>query len=451
MRSTYVAGALVSFLGPLATGGPTDTDESGMIKLMVVGDSLSHGFEGDHTWRYRLWEWLRDQEINATFVGRHTGTFPQVEGQGPICQNKTLLKQISDASFRYPVQDAGYAEDITHDWPNAHSSMYGRQASRLNLKNMTADFDPDYIIIQLGINDLIHNLSPHTVRAHLGRLVDEARAVKSDVRFVIATMPGIKTLLGIPFSFDDRSEKLSEMIEHAIREWDIAESPVALVRLRATYDCDPDRCPVGWDGRNPAELGEYQIASAFSQTLHERFGFGRVPLKVPAEAVVSERRVSTPKNFMIERVPWGLKLTWDKVSSAYRYDVAARKANTTEWQMVLSGNGYEYGARRYDVLDVETGEEWEFKVRANNGEVNGTERFSDWTPIKSETTNITTDMCKQGLRPNGVNRTHRHQVDRPPFLSYVALFICVATIYELGRRYLLHPWRATSSAYMPIR
>ncbi len=33
-----------------------------VIKIMVAGDSISHGMEGDWTWRYRLWAWCKWQD-----------------------------------------------------------------------------------------------------------------------------------------------------------------------------------------------------------------------------------------------------------------------------------------------------------------------------------------------------------------------------------------------------
>jgi hypothetical protein len=47
------------------------------VSVMVVGDSISQGGEGDWTWRYRLWEWLKSQEIVVDFVGPFIGTRPQ--------------------------------------------------------------------------------------------------------------------------------------------------------------------------------------------------------------------------------------------------------------------------------------------------------------------------------------------------------------------------------------
>lgn len=45
--------------------------------MMVVGDSISQGEEGDWTWRYRLWEWLKVQDVVVDFVGPFLGTRPQ--------------------------------------------------------------------------------------------------------------------------------------------------------------------------------------------------------------------------------------------------------------------------------------------------------------------------------------------------------------------------------------
>lgn len=28
-------------------------------RFMIVGDSITHGADGDHTWRYRLWQWCQ--------------------------------------------------------------------------------------------------------------------------------------------------------------------------------------------------------------------------------------------------------------------------------------------------------------------------------------------------------------------------------------------------------
>lgn len=43
-----------------------------------------------------------------------------------------------------------------------------------------------------------------------------------------------------------------------------------------------ESCPAGFDGLHPNALGDYQIARAYTQVFHDRFGFGSGALEVPA-------------------------------------------------------------------------------------------------------------------------------------------------------------------------
>lgn len=38
------------------------------ISVMIVGDSITQGTEGDWTWRYRMWEWCRDQNLQVRYM-----------------------------------------------------------------------------------------------------------------------------------------------------------------------------------------------------------------------------------------------------------------------------------------------------------------------------------------------------------------------------------------------
>lgn len=48
-----------------------------------------------------------------------------------------------------------------------------------------------------------------------------------------------------------------------------------------------ESCPAGFDGLHPNSLGDFEIAHAYTQVFHERFGFGSGVLEVPqADAIL---------------------------------------------------------------------------------------------------------------------------------------------------------------------
>lgn len=53
----------------------------GGTKVLIVGDSMTHCNEGDYTWRYRISEWLRSQNVAVDFVGPYQGT---AEAEQPV-------------------------------------------------------------------------------------------------------------------------------------------------------------------------------------------------------------------------------------------------------------------------------------------------------------------------------------------------------------------------------
>lgn len=407
------------------------------ITLMVVGSSLSQGWEGDFTWRYRLWEWFRDQSVDATFVGPYNGTYPQSDGVGPMCKRRQVRNDAtSPSSYTDLVAGANYAEGTEENWPRSHYALRNTLAARVKLKKIAVQFHPDYILIELGIADLVAKRHPEEILADLKRLVDEARAAKADVRVAISTIPNMQQLAGFPYLLPGWTDDLNEALEVQVRQWSTLKSQVVLVRLRETYNCTPNDCPVAWDGIHPAELGEYQIASAFSQALHKDFRIGSVSLHVPAETDIPQAPVLMPSNLKAKSVPWGIKLTWDKVVGAHRYEVNRRRTNTTEWQTSWSGNGHEYGANRYDALDVADGEDWDFRVRVNKGEVSGVLRVSEWSPIESTIAHPTTDICGRKLKHSHLLAIHLASSYKSLTILSVGFLIISAIVYEGTRKFL---------------
>ena len=72
-----ILGQKLAVVKSYSSAPPDITSSPEAIRIMVVGDSITQGVEGDWTWRYRLWEWFKSQNIAVDFVGPFMGTRPQ--------------------------------------------------------------------------------------------------------------------------------------------------------------------------------------------------------------------------------------------------------------------------------------------------------------------------------------------------------------------------------------
>ncbi|KAK0124754.1 hypothetical protein ONS96_008636 [Cadophora gregata f. sp. sojae] len=97
--------ATTNATGPSIAG--RDRRQSG-LRVMVVGDSMTHGQQGDYTWRYRIWQFFRNNGIDVQFVGPYKGTMQPMEPLPP--QPPPLYGQ--QAPDPGPQTSGGYAADV---------------------------------------------------------------------------------------------------------------------------------------------------------------------------------------------------------------------------------------------------------------------------------------------------------------------------------------------------
>ncbi|KAF6833791.1 fibronectin type III domain-containing protein [Colletotrichum musicola] len=339
------------------------------LKLMVVGDSMSHGREGDFTWRFRLWQWLRKEEVDFTFVGPFTGTF---------VPEKPRLHHPPD--FNPPVNHSGgYAKGV--DFRSNHFSLWGEQTyhCRKLIGQQVEEYQPDYLLVMLGFNDMAWGVGgPEDAIFWMGELIETARHDKPDVRIALANVPQPTPKQG--------TERLAEMIdryncllEDSLERWrrECQTSPMELVQVTETYICTE----ASYDGVHPAALGEFQIAKAFSRTLVDAFGVGKKELEIPSE--IPERPTSIPERTAAEARSYGFDVTWDAVYGARRYDLRMRIGGESTWlsesqhdtnEALITGNE----------VPIEDQTEYEFQVRTDNWVAQ-----SGW----SETASATSRLC----------------------------------------------------------
>jgi hypothetical protein len=208
------------------------------MRVLVVGDSISHGREGDFTWRYRIWEWFCREKVAVRFVGPYSGTVPPDQPSPP--RPPPLASEPPRPG--YLRTDGGYAKSVSPAFlkNSDHFAVGGRQAMQAKslVAEQVAAFQPDLCLVQLGFNDLAWWVSgPKDTLASVRSLVDNARSAKPNLRFAIANVPH-RTLVPGQESLPGKTDEYNALLASAIPEWTTDESPIALARFCENYSCE---------------------------------------------------------------------------------------------------------------------------------------------------------------------------------------------------------------------
>lgn len=222
----------------LATPKPAENAHNA-IKVMVVGDSISQGHEGDYTWRYRLWQWFKDSgHEDVAFVGPYNGTFP------PLDLPRPPSWPPGEPSPGLITRDwGGYATDVDPAWleagDNVHFAHWGRQGAQFRpiIEDAVRQAQPDYVILALGFNDLAWLYWPTDLVGIVQDLVTKVRAAKPDTKFAVGNVVQRLAFGGGP-KLPELTRTYNTMLEDAIPQWSTDQSPVELVRMRESYECE---------------------------------------------------------------------------------------------------------------------------------------------------------------------------------------------------------------------
>jgi lysophospholipase L1-like esterase len=371
-------------------------------KLLIVGDSITQGAEGDYSWRYRLWEWLRDSPAtNVTFVGPYSGTFPPPDAPLPP-EPQPTTPGLDTRTW------GGYAWDVDPSFfdqhGNAHFAHWGRQAAQFRyfIGDVVREYQPDYVLVALGFNDLAWISGPQWTIESMRQLLDNARAAKADAKFAVANVPQRAAVVG-PDDLPTRTVEYNGLLEVLIGELTSEESPIQLVRLREAYACESGSllssramksekltrfyslgevtgCPASHDGLHPNALGEFQIAKAFSQVLYEKYGLGNAKFTIPA--TVPLRPCWAPKNVRVVRTrledtTQPIKVTWDSFYGAFGYFVQARQKGRS-W-----GGEMFTDIHQYKMFWPGNGQEWEVRVKTYCGDQQDHSPWSDVVSVRT--------------------------------------------------------------------
>ncbi|MFD7548413.1 SGNH/GDSL hydrolase family protein [Streptomyces sp. NPDC059816] len=222
-----------------------------MLRFMCVGDSQTIGSAGEHTWRYRLWEHLRDT-LDAPF--RFVGP------------RETLYDTAQDApvSLEYPP-------DTAPAFPRAHLAGWGEGWLHMAplIREAVTAHRPGVLLVSLGLIDLGFYTDAGQTAANVRAFVTEARAANPRVRFLILpVVPNVRAQTDTPFGAE--LAHFNELLAKTAADLDTPRSPVLLAAPPTDYDLATDT----HDGTHPGASGAHKLAAAFARALHEEWGWG---------------------------------------------------------------------------------------------------------------------------------------------------------------------------------
>jgi lysophospholipase L1-like esterase len=283
--STIVTGVLV---GP----GPAAHADS-QVRIMLAGDSITQGFDGDFTWRYRLAQEFGRQQVPVDFVGpRH---------------------------YTYGGSDAYLARGWDSDHDAKGGTLLGAQ-----LAHITADmsaYRPDVLVALYGTNDLLSHGTPDLLMARWRAYVAKARAVRPDVTLVLGEVYSGKVRR--------RAESNAELAALAA-ELSTPESPILVADLDSIMVLSRDT----YDWTHPNPTGETLIAQRVAEALQ---GLG----VLPGAPEIARAHVpwTPPVRAVVHRVGRTLSIDWRRTMNRYRAremrvrwtNVRTHRTHTTRW------------------------------------------------------------------------------------------------------------------------
>jgi hypothetical protein len=228
--------------------GPRMIHHERMLRFMPVGDSMTIGSAGEHTWRYRMWRHLRDA---------YGAPFALV---GP---RETLYDKAAGAPTSY--------EYAAPDFPRAHLAGWGEGWLHMAplVGEAVREHRADVLLVSLGLIDLGFYTNADQTAENVRAFVAEARRANPRIRMVVLpVIPNVRAESDAPFATE--VTRFNELLVKAIADLDEPRSPLLSASPPPSYDISHDT----YDGTHPNASGEHKIAAAFAEAMHQAWDLG---------------------------------------------------------------------------------------------------------------------------------------------------------------------------------
>ncbi|MGW9348173.1 GDSL-type esterase/lipase family protein [Nocardiopsis flavescens] len=323
---------------PVPVPGPPP----GELRVMAVGDSLTQGSSGDHTWRYHLWRHLAGGGVPVDFVGPREGLHGLDGGR----------------------DDDSYAEP---DFDRDHAARWGASAGELadEVSVLAAEYGPHYVLLLSGLEDILSGGSADLALEGVGETVSTVRVVQGETRFVVGELPPVEGT-GDDGRANSEITRFNMGVVALAEQLTSAESPVVVARVADGYSPGRDN----WDEAHPNARGQLRIAAAFADALADPLGVGPPHPRPLPDLEVGPLTAPEPEP---EETDEGLVLRWQTVPGATGYRVTQRRVGPDpDGETVLPLEVEEDGGERSALVEgLFSGARYEFTVIPFKGRDSG--------------------------------------------------------------------------------
>jgi lysophospholipase L1-like esterase len=151
--------------------------------VMIVGDSIAQGLEGDVTWRYDLAKVEAAAVPGFTYVGPWSGTYV-LPSRLPAGWPEVTAPPVFNGSYA-PGETFPDGGDSQHDARWGETMAEGASS----IQAAVQQYHPSYLLVMLGFDDLGYGLqSPAEVQALVRNFVSAARAASPSIAILFGNV-----------------------------------------------------------------------------------------------------------------------------------------------------------------------------------------------------------------------------------------------------------------------